>query len=306
MTTLRHDISSLSALVAFEAAARLGSFSRAAQEMGVTQAAISRQIKALEADLQTLLFVRAHRKVELTRAGALLSNATTGGFNRISETIGTLRLLRAPETVSVGATLALSHFWLLPRLTSFRRYSPDLQLRVISQDEGFDLHSDDAQIVIRYGRPPFAGARVIASLADRIFPVCSPAFRDRHGGFAEDRQLFALPLIATDWRDPDWSSWGSWAEAAGFGRVDLQIALRFSHYTDTVYAAMNGEGVALGWENLLSQPLRDGRLVRLGRAEVVPPAGYHVIVSETSRPDARAAKVLAWLAEEFGRTPQDT
>jgi DNA-binding transcriptional LysR family regulator len=302
MPSLRRTLSSLSALATFEAAARLASFTRAAEELGVTQAAVSRQIRALETDLNTALFLRQHRRVELTRAGHLLAGAVTSGFDRIAEVIETLRQSHAANSVTVGATLAFSHFWLLPRLTSFRLAYPDIQMRVISQDDGFDVRQDDAQIVIRYGAPPFAGSRVLASVTDRIFPVCSPAFRDRVGPLATDQALFDLPLIATDWPDPSWATWRSWAEAAGLGRPNLRIALRFTHYADTVYAAIGGEGVALGWQRLLSGPLSEGRLVRLGQACSDPGEGYHLTVADQYQPGEAAMRAIRWFTEEVGRT----
>jgi DNA-binding transcriptional LysR family regulator len=305
MPSLRRSLSSLSALATFEAAARHRSFTLAAAELGVSQAAVSRQVRALEEDIGMPLFVRHHRRVEPTHAGLVLSGSVTSGFEQIADTIAGLRQSHSASAVTIGATLAMSHFWLLPRLTSFRQAHPQVQLRLISQDEGFDLRRGDAQIVIRYGRPPFAGARVVASLADQIFPVCSPGFRDGLGPLDPDAALFSLPLIATDWPDPGWETWGGWAAAAGLPRAVPRAGLRFTHYTDTIYAAMAGEGVALGWGRLLSGPLGDGRLVRLGTRCV--PAGpvYHVLVADDRVPGPAAALALDWLAAEMARAGDD-
>ncbi len=306
MLSLRRSLPSVSALVTFEAAARLLSFTLAAAELGVTQAAVSRQIRALETDLGLRLFHRQHRRVELTRAGRLLSGSVTSGFDRIAETIGSLRHTHSAGTVSVGATLAFSHFWLLPRLTHFRRKHPATQMRVISQDEPFDMHLGDVQIGVRYGTPPFAGLRVLASLNDVIYPVCSPQFLRQAGVTDADQMLFSLPLLVTDWNDPGWASWGSWAEAAGYGRPELKVALRFTHYADTIYAAMNGEGVALGWDRLLSHQLGDGRLVRVGSACVRRNEGYHVVIPDDQDVPEAAAPLTTWLTEEFSQAAQHT
>lgn len=305
MPSLRRSLSSLSALATFEAAARHASFTLAAGELGVSQAAVSRQVKALEADIGATLFLRRHRQVELTNAGLLLAASVSAGFERIAETVETLRQAHGAGSVTIVATLAMSHFWLLPRLTSFRQAHPGVQIRVISQDEGFDLRRAEAQIVIRYGRPPFAGGRVVASLPDDIFPVCSPAFRDSLGGLDPDEALFSLPLIATDWPDPSWETWGLWAEAAGLTRPVPRIGLRFTHYTDTIYAAMSGEGVALGWGRLLSALLNEGRLVRLGTRGVSAGAVYHVVVAENYQPGPAADLALNWIAAEMGLMSND-
>jgi len=299
MPSLRRSLPTLSALTTFEVAARLGSFTRAAAELGVTQAAVSRQIRALEIELGVRLFIRSHRQVTLTRAGTQLATSVSSSFDRIAETIYALRQTYGAGTVTIGATLAFSHFWLLPRLSGFRRASPGIQMRLISQDEAFDMEHDDAQIVIRYGTPPFQGSRVLASLPDRIFPVCSRALLDRFAPTAAEVDLFSMPLIATDWNDPAWSTWGTWAEAAGLGRRTIRPALRFTHYTDTVYAAMNGEGVALGWEQLLRTLFAEGKLVRVGQEFVGADGGYHVLVREAFQPDEQVQRVVDWVADEF-------
>jgi DNA-binding transcriptional LysR family regulator len=306
MTSLRRSISSIPSLATFEAAARLGSFTLAARELGVTQAAVSRQIRLLESDLNRQLFQRSHRHVELTRAGQVLAASVTMGFDRITETIEELREDRLAGTVTLGATLAFSHFWLLPRLTSFRRTHPDVKMRLISQNNPFDFRRDGVQIAIRYGHPPFPGTRVVASFSDRISPVCSPAFRDQVGPITDDREIFNLPLITVDWADPTWTTWGSWTEGAGFGRQELRYALRFSHYTDAIYAAMSGEGVALAWERLLHRQISEGQLVRLGSASMDPEDGYHAVIAEGADLDEDAQQIINWIAEEFALSAQSS
>lgn len=299
MPSLRRSLASLPALVTFEAAARLESFTRAAAELGVTQAAVSRQIRALEEDLGSALFQRSHRRVELTRAGQRLAAAVGRGLADIADAVEDIRRAGSGQDVAIGATLAFSHFWLLPRLSDFRRRNPAVQLRLLAQDNPFHWRRDHVQIVIRYGRPPFPGDRVMASMGDSVFPVCSPDFLARHGQPASDAALFDLPLIASDWIDPTWPSWTSWAGAAGLGRIQPVPALRFTHYIDTVHAAMNGEGVAMGWGKLLSRPMAGGSLVRLGRLCVTPEEGYHLTVPEGAPPGPAAQKVIDWFAAAF-------
>src|SRR5690554_4039556 len=120
MSGIRRSVSSLGALVTFEAAARLSSFTRAAAELGVTQAAVSRQIRLLEQEFNILLFRRAHRRVVLTPAGQVLAQTLTGAFGQVTDAIDTIRRPDAGDLVTLGATLGFSHFWLLPRLPQFR------------------------------------------------------------------------------------------------------------------------------------------------------------------------------------------
>lgn len=293
MAGFRRSVSSLSALATFEAAARLTGFTRAAEELGVTQAAVSRQIKLLEAELNTPLFIRGHRKVELTPAGALLAGALTGAFDQVAEAIDTIRRPASANIVTFGATLGFMHFWLLPRLPAFRAAHPEVQLRLVSQDAGFDLRRDAVDALIHYGKPPFDGARCLASLPDVVFPVAAPTLKGL------DMPLDQLPLIGCEWLEPSWLSWRRWAQLAGYPPLQKANALRFSQYTDAVYAAVGGEGVALGWQSLIGAHLADGRLVRLGTGQVTPEE-RHCLLVPTIRTQGRGARKLTeWLVAAF-------
>lgn len=303
MTSLRRSVQSISALTTFEAAARLGGFTLAANELGVSQAAVSRQIKLLEADLNTPLFLRAHRRVTLTPAGEALAGALSSAFGRVAEVIETIRRPTFPGTVTVGATLAFSHFWLLPRLAAFRAIHPEVRLRLVAEDSSSDLRHDRLDLAIRYGTGTFEGASSLASLQDEVFPVCSPSLRTDRGLDGSVERLVAAPLLASDWLDPSWLSWRQWARLAGLGpalgRASDMSSLRFNHYTDTIQAAITGEGVALGWSRLLSGPLAEGKLVRACDRSVWPAERYHLLVPADREANGAARKVLDWLIQTF-------
>lgn len=293
MAGFRRSVSSLSALATFEAAARLVGFTRAAEELGVTQAAVSRQIKLLEADLNTPLFIRGHRKVELTPAGVMLARALTGAFDQVAEAIDIIRKPAAANTVTFGATLGFMHFWLLPRLPAFRAAHPDVQLRLVSQDAGFDVRRDSVDVLINYGKAPFDGARCLASMPDVVFPVASPGLPGLM------RPLDQLPLIGCEWLEPSWLSWRRWTQLAGHPPLQKANALRFSQYTDAIYAAVGGEGVALGWQSLIGAHLRDGRLVRLGTLQVAPEEAHNLLVPTMRTQGRGARKLTEWLVNAF-------
>ena len=303
MAPLRRSISSLSALASFEAAARLESFTLAAAELGVTQAAVSRQIKLLEEELNAPLFLRAHRKVKLTPAGAALSATVSGAFARMAEMIDTIRQPVVPDTVTVGATLAFSHFWLLPRLAGFRAEHPEIKLKLIADDNPTDLRRDRLDAAIRFGKAPFEDGVSLAHLADEVFPVCSPKLLQRLKLKPDAVDLAKLPLIASDAVNPSWLTWRSWARGAGLGPAigkasDLS-RLRFNHYTDTIQAAVNGEGLALGWAALIGPHLTEGRLVRLGPRSFKPAEEHHLLVPVGREPAAAAKTFLDWIAARF-------
>lgn len=303
MIPLRRNISSLNLLATFEAAARHGSFTLAAAELGVTQAAVSQQIKLLEAELNTALFMRAHRRVVLTGAGQALAATVCTAFMQMSEMIETVRRPITADTVAIGVTLAFSQFWLLPRLPDFRARHPEVKLRLVADDATTDLRRDRLDMAVRYGKPPFDDATVLASRADHAFPVCSPILLDRLGLTAETADIVRLPLISSDLVNPTWITWRSWARAltngAALARASDQSKLRFNHYTDTVQAALNGEGVALGWAMLLSELLEDGRLVRIGQAAMTPEECHHIVIPARRTPSAACQTFLAWLTGQF-------
>lgn len=299
MPPIRRSVPSLTALAAFEAAARHPSFTLAAEELGVTQAAVSRQIRRLEEDLDARLFVRAHRGVELTVQGQLLSKVTTEAFERMARTIEAIRRPASGDVVTVGATLAFAHFWLVPRLPAFRAAHPEVRLRLISEDSSFDLRAGRLDVAVRYGKPPFGDAISLAAMPDRVFPVCSPALRDSLGAGIDPARILALPLIGLEWAEATWLSWSGWAAMAGLGEVPANSGLQFNHYTDAVYAAINGEGVMLGWQRLIADLLREGRLVRLSDRAATPAEAYHVLLPTLRRHSAATGLFSDWLARQF-------
>ena len=303
MVRLRRNVPSLGALAAFEAAARLGGFTKAANELGVTQAAISRQIRALETDLKVSLFVRMPRQVELTSAGRVLAAAVSDAFETMSGAIDTLRESNEPDVLTISSTLAFSHFWLLPRLPAFRAQHPAINIRVLSQDGPVDLRQADADVVIRYGTGPFRDGVELAQLPEEVFPVSSPDFVERHASCQNGaEELRTLPLIEAHSEGPDWMTWPQWFAQAGLPPVARQRMFVFSHYSDAVYAAITGQGVVLGWKRLLERPLHDGRLMRLGQTSVMPQKGHCLLVA-ADQPVKPAAKLFVeWLESRFNET----
>jgi DNA-binding transcriptional LysR family regulator len=302
MASIRRSVTSLSALATFEAAARLGSFTRAGQELGVTQAAVSRQIKTLESDLGAALFVREHRRVDLTPAGATLAQAMSGAFGQIAEAIDTIRRPAQARVVTLGATLGFAHFWLLPRLAQFRAVHPKVQLRLVSQDQPFDLRRDPLDVLIHYGVPGAGATTPRAVLRDEVFPVAAPSVLRASPEMGLSLALDRLPLIGAEWIEPSWLTWRKWAVLAGVQPPRAEGDLRFNHYTDAIQAAINGEGLALGWARLIAPLIEDGRLQRLPGPAVVP-SECHCLIVPDQNPRPAVQAVADWIARAFA---QDT
>lgn len=295
MTPFRRAVPSINALVTFEAAARLKSFTVAARELGVTQAAVSRQIRMLEENFGTTLFRRGHRRVEPTAAGSVLGATLTQCFGTISDAVGLIRQPRGPDILTVGATIAFSHFWLLPRLSSFRDAYPDINIRIVSQDEPFDPDADDLDVLIRYGTPASANGQIVAAKSDVVFPVCSPGFASRLKPGLTAADLLTQPLITSDTPESSWIGWTEWFGMVGLARRKPRAVLQFNHYTDSISAALAGQGIALGWHLIVQRLVADGLLVRLTESTVAPDGVYNALAAANRQGNPAVQAFLSWI-----------
>ncbi|MER9136097.1 LysR substrate-binding domain-containing protein [Mesorhizobium sp. M0830] len=294
----RRKLPSLTALVALEAAIRHRSVTVAAKELGVTQAAVSRQIALLEEQFGRPLFRRGHRTIEPTPSCLILGDALAESLSAIADAVDVVRS-NGSDVVTIGATIAFSSFWLLPKLAELRRLHPRVQIRVISQDTRFNLEAGEVNMAFRYGSPPFHDGMAIAGRGDRIFPVCSP-------GYARARDIGSFPtgtfeLIETDVPDRSWYRWAEWFARSGRKSDGRAAALCFSHYTETISAARAGQGVALGWETLIRSFLDDGSLVKVGDTEFEAEGRHNVVISAASKRSEVCDLVAGWLTQALQR-----
>ncbi|MGL3608819.1 LysR substrate-binding domain-containing protein [Rhizobium sp. G187] len=297
MKSLRRTLPPLTALTVFEAAARLGSFTRAAAELGVTQAAVSRQIHALELDFGTALFHRHHRKVVLTDKGRILATATSQAFSLLSEATAELRKDEAEDELAISATVAFSQFWLLPRISHFARAYPEIRLRIVSQDAMPSLDEGEVDLAIRFGDRAWPNCEAERLFTDEVFPVCHPDFLAEPERLTAPGDLLSYPLIADQTDDPLWIGWPDWLSEFGVSTPRKIRGFRCSFYTEAIHAALNGQGIALGWKQLVDDLLVQKRLIRLTEMSLTPKGAYYVVVP-LRRKRKRAVDVfLGWLRE---------
>lgn len=297
---IRKQLPSLNALLVLEAAVRHRSFTAAAVELGVTQAAISRQVALLEEQLGTPLFVRRHRAVEPTAPCQLLASSLAIQFAAIGESIEMVRSAKRQEAVTIGATLAFSTFWLLPRIAEFRERYPSAQIRVVSQDSRINLAGGEVDVVVRFGVPPFDDGLVVASRADEVFPVCSPDYARKVGG-AEVFAAGRYELIEHEVPDRSWYVWSDWFGRARVAAAQVQPSLSVRHFSEALQAARAGHGIALGWGVLVQGYLDDGSLVRLGDAVVQAEGRYNVLVPARRKPHPLRDVFVEWLAGSLSK-----
>ncbi|ANN70474.1 LysR substrate-binding domain-containing protein [Bordetella bronchialis] len=281
----------LSALRAFEAAARLGSFKAAADELAVTPTAVSHQIRALEAQTGLALFDRRIRKVLLTDAGAQLYPVLRDGFDAFEATLARLTRQRLRRQVTISATNAFTVKWLVPRMADFRHRHPGIDLQLLASDDVVDLRSTTVDIAIRYGSGPYPGLASERLFADRFAPVANPRL-----GVASPQDLARVPLIRFDWkrRHPHNPTWEAWFKAAGRKEPRSAGRLRFSDEGHAIQAAVAGHGVALVSLALVADELKAGHLVQpFGPA--LDGHTYHVATYADRSASAPVQAVVRWL-----------
>lgn len=255
------DLPSLSALRAFEAAARRESFKLAAADLHVTSTAISHQIRQLETNLGVALFIRQTRKVSLTEEGRRLFAVAGDAFEAISTAARSLRRHSARNVATISATVAFTARMLVPNVARFRALHPDWNLRLDARDDAVDLVAGDADAAIRYGLGRYPGLETIPLLTDTFAPMCSP-----HLGWRTIETLSDATLIHFDWGPEamkrDIPTWRSWATKANLARViDVNDGIAFNDESNAIQAAIAGQGIALLSRTLLAKELAAGTLI---------------------------------------------
>jgi len=292
---------SLDFLRGFEAAGRRLSFTLAAEELFLTQSALSRQIKALEDALGVLLFERHHRALALTPAGAAFHREVTDLLRLLADAADRVRAGTRSPGLTLSTTVSFASLWIIPRLANFRARHPDVEVYVSADDRVVDLARGDVDIAVRYlpdaavpgdavrlfgeRMTPVASARIVKGGA---FPLRSPADLAHH---------VLLHLDDPEGRTP-WLDWRSWLASNGQPGLKPAGTLRFRLYDQVVQAAVGGQGVALGRLPMIAEHLRDGRLVAPFARKYESARGYFALPAPrvVDRPDVVA--FLEWLREE--------
>lgn len=276
-------IPSTETLRAFEAAVRLGSFSRAADAVHLTHGAVSRRIAALEADLGVTLFDRLPRGVRATQAGLKLYALVTDTLDRLRHGLAALTVGARPVRLSVLPSFASR--WLLPRLGSFRAAVPGVEVQLTAEYGFAEVGRGQIDLAIRYGVGPWRGIRSELLFEESLFPV----------GAAGQRLAGATDLArATLLHDSDHNDWADWLAAAGWPTPARHEV--FNDYNLVLEAAANGLGIALGRSRLVEQELAAGRLDRLHPLSVPNPRAYHLITPEPPL-DPGTARLVGWLRQ---------
>lgn len=294
------------ALRTFEAAARHLNFTRAADELGLTPAAVSHQIKEIEDQLDLVLFTRTSRTIRLTEAGSLLHDASIDALDLLNRAVSRARkMTRGESLLKVTLDAQFATKWLMRRVDDFRQQKPGIELRFDITYDVRDFERDDVDIGIRFGTGKYPGLAAHRLFENIIIPVCSPALLASGPPLKEPRDLFNHTLAHIEWsrQGVTWPNWSMWMHAAGVDDFDDSRTLVFGSSTDATQAALDGNAVALADFAMVANDLSQGRLVRpfeLG-IKVAPEFAYFLVYPEASKDDARIIAFREWLLDEVAK-----
>ncbi len=286
MKSLRHRLPAPISLLVFEAAGRTLNFTRAAQELHVSQAAVSKQIKYLEGYLDCELFERHGRRVTLTAVGRQLHQKVSASFNYLAGAVEELSDVSQQHTVTIAANTAVSHYWLGRAISAYQQEHParELNFRVITSDTTADLFTNDVHMVITYEPGPHAGWEMEQLFPEVLFPVASAAYLERYPFDASRPEtLLTHTLLDAERLEPTWIDWAAWLQSLGLDVSGLAVSGLFNNYIMLIDAAKRGQGIALATRYLLDDKLADGDLVRVGESSMTSGRNYWIALNN-SRP----------------------
>ncbi|MBB3975786.1 DNA-binding transcriptional LysR family regulator [Rhizobium azooxidifex] len=299
METLRRLLPSAASLIVFEAAGRHLNFTRAAKELGMTQAAVSYAIRGLEDQLGVLLFHRAHRAVALTDAGERFHTEVSVGLARIQKSAEDIRAKGREVNVTLAASTAFTSMWMLPRLARLREDLPEIDLRIQTSVRDLDLEEEPIPLGIRGGDPAAWPRYHAALLAPEIInAVASPAFVEAHGMPQTPEDLLRLPLIHLEEPVRQACDWTEWFASAGLRLPARSRRLTINDYVLVIQAVLAGEGIALGWQHLISQQVKSGALVPIGTHVLETGLAFYVVWPRSRELNSQARRVRDWLLDE--------
>ncbi len=285
----------LNALRAFEAAARHLSFTRAAAELNVTQAAISHQVKALEARLGVPLFRRVNRGLLLTEEGQRYLPPVRDAFDQLASATDQLKRHDATGALTVSVVPSFAAKWLVPRLTRFRERAPEIDVRISATDHLVDFDRDAVDLGIRYGAGKWPTLLVDELFSDNFFPVCGPDLASAARPLDRPADLRQHVLLHEEQTMVDWETW---LAAAGARDVDATRGPMFSHGDLVVQAALDGQGVALGRTPLVEDDLASGRLVKPFALSLAGEWAYYLVCPKATAERPKIAAFRGWLKDE--------
>lgn len=285
----------LDTLIAFESVARLGSFTRAADELCVTQSAVSKQVRTLELALGVALFIRGARGVELSTAGGLYHQEVVPALQRIQATGQRISVTHHPNIVTVLATHAVSQFWLFPRLLSFNAAHPEITVHIHASNDMMPFMVSDHDLAILYGKGEWPSLAATALIREVIYPVARPDVMGSEVKTLEELTRLPLIQLASTWDCMDWRGW--------FAHFDVpyhspKSDLTFNQLTLTYAAIQRGAGIGLAWDFMAAEAIEKGELVRVTDFRVETGLAEFIVHDLATPISAATALFRDWLIQD--------
>lgn len=304
MSPRKYHLPALDLFRSFEAVARHGSFTLAAQELCLTQSAVSRQIALLEKRRSLKLFRRLHRRIELTREGLALFGAVTQGLDGIQGCLASLQTAPDFPQITIAASVSFSYFWLMPRLEIFNRQHPEVDIRIIASDQRVDLQRQEADVFVLYGQDRAELLPLTPLFEERVYPVCSPGFLLAHQGMSSLPDLLAKTLLHLDGGGNLWGAvdWPIWLESQGVLGKTARSGIRLNSYPMVIQAAESGRGIALGWSYIVDELVACGRLASPFKEALITGQTYYLGAFDAASRRPEVAAFMRWIASEVAQT----
>ncbi len=300
MPTPLSRLPSLDLVRGFVAVGRRMSITLAAEDLCLTQSAVSRQIHGLEEILGVKLFIRGHRSIAFTAEGERLFRSADSAVQQLQEVFGSLIVPRGRRPVTITSSTGVAGLWLLPQLGAFQAQWPGIDVHLASSNRVFDLKAEGIDIAIRYSSSANAPAGAIRLFGETIAPVAHPSMA--LSTLASAEAISRLVLLEFDDPKRPWLQWSEWLGSAGLDKAKPKGILRFNQYDLVIHAALAGQGVALGRQNLIAPLLADGRLVSLAAPHQHSGGDYAYWLLVTDQPPREEVRIVAaWIQQIASR-----
>lgn len=286
------------ALIALEAVVRHSSFAAAARELSVSASAISQQVRMLEVALGVELVFRQRPRIRPTPAGQAIADAVRVGMDHVVDAVELVRRRARPGALTVAATTSFSSFWLMPRMPAFHAAHPEVELHLLTSDAELEPSRADYDIGVVFSRDDWPEHEERHLFADEIVPVCHPDYLSGRPAITDPEALGREVLLHHDFTNPTWMNWDRWFASCGVRPGGAGSGPHFSNYLLLVQAAVEGQGIAMGWRRLVEPLLERGDLVGITDTAVVPEPSYRVVMPAGQPSHEAACAFRDWLLDE--------